>query len=442
MIDGFVTAHVDVKIMESLRSILGIAVFIGVAWTFSEGRRHVSWKLISSALGLQLVVALAVLKVPFIERGLDVISQGFVAVLSFANRGAQEVFGRLTSDAFEFSTVIGFRVVPAIIFFSSVTSVLYYYGILQKVVYGLAWIMKRTMKLSGAESLAAAANVFIGQTEALVMVRPYLNSMTRSEVMSLMTGGMATIAGTVLAAYIGFLGGDDPAQQALFGKHLITASILSAPAALMYSKLLVPETQDVNAEMEIADDDMGTNVFDAIARGTTQGLTLAFNVGAMIIVFVAFVTMINYLLSDVLGQLTGLNDLVASWSGGRYETFSMELIFGVLFAPFAWLMGIDSGSVMAAGQLLGEKLVINEFIAYLTFGGMKESGVLVDERSIILITYALCGFANFASMGIQIGGISSIAPSKRAVLCQLALRSVLAGNLACFTTACVAGMFI
>lgn len=428
--------------MEIIRSLIGISVFIGLAYAISENRSKISWRLILSAFGLQLILAVLVLKVPFFSDLLKGLSSFFVELINFANRGAQEVFGDLASDPFTYNTVIGFQVLPAIIFFAALTSMLYYFGILQKMVYALAWLMSKTMKLSGAESLAAAANVFIGQTEAPLVVKPYLEKMTRSEIMALMSGGFATIAGTVLAAFILFLAGEDDAQRALYGKHLITASILSAPAALLFAKLMVPETEKVSEELEIADDDLGSNVFDAISKGTTEGVRLALNVGAMIIVFIALVAMVNYVLGDVFGAKTGLNTWVASVTDGRFEAFTLEFIFGILFAPFAWLIGVESESLMVAGQLLGEKLVINEFFAFIHLGELKASGVITDERTVILLTYALCGFSNFPSMGIQIGGISAIAPTQRSTICGLAVKAVTAGSFACFMTACVAGMFL
>lgn len=431
-----------ILIMDILRSLIGISVFIGIAYAISENRSKISWKLILSALGLQFLLAVLVLKVPIFSNMLQALSGFFVELINFANRGAQEVFGKLASDPFTYNTVIGFQVLPAIIFFAALTSLLYYFGILQKMVYALAWVMSKTMKLSGAESLAAAANVFIGQTEAPLVVKPYLEKMTRSEIMALMSGGFATIAGTVLAAFILFLGGDDDAQRALYGKHLITASILSAPAALLFAKLMVPETEDVVEDLEISEDDLGSNAFDAISKGTTEGLRLAMNVGAMLIVFIGFVTMANYLLGDLLGAKTGLNSWVASITDGRFDSFTLEFIFGIIFAPVAWLIGVDSGNLMVSGQLLGEKLVINEFFAFIHLGELKASGAITDERTLILLTYALCGFSNFPSMGIQIGGISAVAPGQRSTICSLAIKAVTAGSFACFATACVAGMFV
>lgn len=298
------------------------------------------------------------------------------------------------------------------------------------------------MRLSGAESLAAAANVFIGQTEAPLVVKPYVSRMTRSELLALMTGGMATIAGAVMVAFIGFLGGEDRALQAEFGKHLLTASILSAPAAIVCAKLLLPETEKVSQKLDIDGDRMGVNVFDAATGGTTQGITLAFNVAAMLIVFIAFIAMFNYVLINWLGSWTGLNSWVATNFEGQFEAFSLQFLFGLIFSPVAWLIGVDWNSAMQVGQLLGEKLVLNEFVAYIHLGEMQAASAIQDPRAVIIATYALCGFANFASMGIQIGGISAIAPEQRGNLSQLALKSLIAGTVACLMTATIAGIFV
>ncbi|MGB0371970.1 MAG: NupC/NupG family nucleoside CNT transporter [Opitutales bacterium] len=428
--------------MEILRSIIGIAAFIGIAWALSENRKYNSWRLIASALGLQFVLAFLVLKVPFVAVIIDGATQFFISMIAFANDGAASVFGKLNTEAPNYGTIIGFRVLPAVLFFSALTAVLYYYGIPQKLVYALAWLMSRTMKLSGAESLAAAANVFFGQTQAPLVVKPYLEKMTRSEIMALMTGGFATVSGTLFGAYVIALAGEDPVQQELFGKHLISASILSAPAALLFAKLMVPETNRGSDSLEMTNADTGTNVFDAVCQGTTEGLRLALNVGAMLIVFIAMVTMVNYLIGDVFGAQTGLNVWVENITEGRFDRFSLEFVFGILFAPFAWLIGVNNSDLMVAGQLLGQKMVINEFVAFLSLGELKSTGMITDERSIILISYALCGFSNFASMGIQIGGISSVCPSQRPTICALALKALIAGSLACFATACVAGVFL
>ena len=295
------------------------------------------------------------------------------------------------------------------------------------------------MNLSGAESLSAAGNIFLGQTESPLLVRPYLDSMTRSEIMCLMTGGMATIAGGVLAAYMQYLGGDDPVQRALFAKHLLTASVMSAPAAVVAAKILVPETENFDRSMKISENRMGSNLLEAISNGTSDGLRLAVNVGAMLLVFTALIYMGNYMLHDLIGSWTGLNDLIVA--NTNYDGLSFQFIVGYAFAPIAWLMGIPSEDIVLVGQLLGEKTILNEFYAYSTLGEMKNAGVFAHEKSIIMATYILCGFANFASIGIQIGGIGALAPTRKGMLSKLGLYALLGGTLACLFTASIVGMF-
>ncbi len=330
-------------------------------------------------------------------------------------------------------------VLPTIIFFSALSSVLYYLGILQKVVGGFAWLMRKTLRLSGAESLAAAANVFIGQTEAPLVVKPYLERMTRSELLCLMVGGMATIAGSVFGAYMAMLGGDSEADRIYFGMHLLTASIISAPAAIVCAKMIYPEDQKVDHTVEISKEEAGSNFLDALSRGTTDGLKLAVNVGAMLLAFMAFVYLINLALAG-LGSF-GLNQWVTEQTLGAHKNFDLQFIMGILFAPVAWIIGIDPMHIMSIGQLLGEKTILNEFVAYLSLGDMKANGVL-DHRSVVIATYALCGFSNFASIGIQIGGISAIAPGQRNNLTAFGIYALIGGTIACLLTACVAGILI
>jgi CNT family concentrative nucleoside transporter len=329
-------------------------------------------------------------------------------------------------------------VLPTIIFFSALTSLFYYLGILQRVVYVFAWVMKKIMNLSGAESLAAAGNIFLGQTESPLLIKPYLSKMTRSEIMCLMTGGMATIAGGVLASYINFLGGDDPVQRLLFAKHLLTASVMSAPAAVVAAKILVPETEEFNKSMEIPKEKMGSNVLEAVANGTTEGIKLAVNVAGMLLVFIAIIYFLNYIMQDVIGHYSGLNEVVAA--NTAYKGFSLQFIIGYSCAPIAWLMGVPSEDIVYVGQLLGEKTIFNEFYAYTTLGSLKSAGAFVSEKSIIMATYMLCGFSNFASIGIQIGGIGSLAPDKKGLLSQLGMRALIGGTVACLMTAVLVGM--
>jgi CNT family concentrative nucleoside transporter len=386
----------------------------------------------------------------------------FTQLLSFTDAGAQFIFGNWPDSAEIFKLgaegrvnhtigyVFAFKVLPTVVFFSALTSLLYYLGILQKIVYGFAWVLSKTMRLSGAESLAAAANIFVGQTEAPLIVKPYISKMTNSEIMCLMTGGMATIAGGVFAAFIGFLGGDDIAAQQEFAKHLLTASILSAPAAIVCAKILFPETEKVNQNLDINKEKIGSGPLEAISTGTTDGIRLAVNVAGMILVFLAFIALINYLLINVIGgfdgigswRFTSLNEIIQS--NTIYEGFNLQMILGYLFAPLAWIIGIELNDIIIAGQLLGEKTVINEFIAYLSLKDIVANNlgnVLIQKRTIVILTYALCGFSNFASIGIQIGGIGSIAPNQRSTLAKLGLRSLIGGTLACLMTATIAGIF-
>ncbi len=430
--------------MEILRGLLGLIILIGIAFIFSKHKKRVNWKLVGSGLVIQLVLGLLVFKVPLFASVFGVFAGFFTQLLSFTDAGAEFIFGNLVSNLPEIKQTMGyifaFKVLPTVVFFSALTSLLYYLGILQKIVFAFAWILSKTMRLSGAESLAAAANIFVGQTEAPLVVKPYISKMSKSEIMCLMTGGMATIAGGVFAAFIGFLGGDDPAAQQEFAKHLLTASILSAPAAIICAKILYPETEKVDEKLDIDKETIGNGPLEAISNGTTDGIKLAVNVGGMILVFLAFIAMINFFLFDIIGNYTGLNETIAAAT--IYDGLNLQMILGYIFAPLAWVIGIDSQDMILSGQLLGEKTVINEFIAYLSLKEMitADGGAMLTNRSVVILTYALCGFSNFASIGIQIGGISSLAPNQRGTLAKLGMRALIGGTLACLMTATIAGM--
>ncbi|MEL6254875.1 MAG: nucleoside transporter C-terminal domain-containing protein [Bacteroidota bacterium] len=423
-----------------LRGIFGIFVLLGICWLFSSNRKKIDWKLVAAGIGLQLIFAL-LLKVPFVNDLFRYIADIFVTVLNFTQAGSSFLFLDLV-DIPKSGYIFAFQVLPIIIFFSALTSLLYYLGILQRIVYLFAVIMSKTMKLSGAESTAAAGNIFIGQTEAPLLVKPYLAKMTRSEIMSLMTGGMATIAGSVFGAYIGYLGGANPEQQLEFARHLLTASIMSAPAALVAAKMLVPETEEINRDLMIPKDRIGNNVLDAITNGATDGLKLAVNVAVMLLVFIAMIKAVNFLFADVIGYYTGLNEWVASSTEGKFQTFSLEYVFGLCLAPIAWVVGVPTDDIMVIGQLFGEKTIASEFVAYASLGEMKAAGQIVHYKSLIIATYALCGFANFASIGIQIGGIGALAPNQRKTLSELGVKSMVGGTIAAFITAVLAGMLI
>lgn len=424
------------------RGLLGMFVLLLLCWLMSSNRRAINWKLVFTGLGLQLAFALGVLKVPFINSMFEVAGNFFVSILNFTQEGALFVFGDLAINSDSIGFIFAFQILPTIVFFSALTSVLFYFGIIQKLVWALAWVMKKTMGLSGAESLSAAGNIFLGQTEAPLLIKPYIDNMTKSELLTLMGGGMATIAGGVMAAYIGFLGGDDPVRQLFYAKHLLAASVMSAPAAVVAAKMILPQTEKVNEEMEISEEKIGHNLLEAISNGTTDGIKLAVNVGAMLLVFLAMVAMVNYVLSDIIGSYTGLNDQIASFTGGKYNEFTLQLILGYVGAPLSWLMGVCKEDIYLVGQLLGEKIILNEFVAYVSLGELKSAGMFAEEKSIIIATYILCGFANIPSIGIQIGGIGAIAPKSRTKLSQLGLQALIVGTFASFFTAVLVGMLI
>jgi len=433
---------VGVSFHSVWRGLLGMGFLLLVCFLLSSKRRHIDWRLVATGLSMQILFAVLVLKVPFIASIFDWASSQVVTFLKFSEKGAEFVFGGLVTDLDTFGYIFAFQVLPTIIFFSAFTSLLYYLGILQFIVKGFAWVMSRTMHLSGAESLAAAANIFIGQTESPLVVKPYLDKMTKSEMLCLMVGGMATIAGGVLAAFIAFLGGDSDAEKILFTKHLLTASIMSAPAAVIIAKMLYPETEKVERTLDISKDKIGSNVLDAISRGTTEGLKLAVNVGAMLLVFTAIIAVVNWVMVDMIGNVTGLNETITETSGGRYQGLSLQYILGKIFAPVAWIIGVPAQDITLVGQLLGEKTILNEFYAYTTLSSLKSDGLLSNYRSIVIATYALCGFANFASIGIQIGGIGVLAPSQRVTLSRFGIKALIGGTVAALLTATIAGMLI
>jgi CNT family concentrative nucleoside transporter len=442
--ETFVSATKPEKNITSdiLRGILGITTLIFICFLFSRNRKNINWNVVWKGLLVQLIFAICILKVPFVQSGFEWLSSIFVTILGFTREGSLFLFGRLIDNTESFGYIFAFQVLPTIIFFSAITSVLFYYGILQKVVLFFARIMRRLFHLSGAESLATVGNIFLGQTESPLLVKPYIKNMTLSELFCLMSGGMATIAGGVLAAYIGFLGGNDPVTQLFFAKHLLAASVMSAPAAIVASKIIFPETQKISAEIKITSQDLGSNVLEALSIGTTQGLKLAVNVGAMLLVFIAFIAMVNYFLGNVIGQFLGFNSWVIDISGGQYQSFSLEFILGYALAPITWLMGVCKEDIVLVGQLLGEKIVLNEFVAYISLGELKNGAQFFENKSVIIATYILCGFANFASIGIQIGGIGTLAPSRTKDLSKLGMLSLVSGTMACLFTAVIVGMII
>ena len=429
------------------RAVIGVVGLLALAYLFSEDRRRVNWRVIGGGLALQFAIALGVLRLSWIEAFFGWIAGLFATALDISVQAAAFVFGPLSdivmmNAAFEGrGFVFAFMALPSILFFSALSSLLYYFGILQLVVRGMAWIMSRVMRLSGAESLAAAANVFVGQTEAPLLVKPYVPKMTRSEILALMVGGMATIAGSVFAIYMGMLGGEDEQSKLEFGKFLLCASAMNAPAALLMAKVLVPEREEVSQNLTVSRESIGRNPIDALANGTTQGLQLALNVAAMLIAFYAVIMLVNEMLAFVGGiALFGeanLNKWIQETSGERFDVLSLQALFGFLFAPIAWLIGVSSHEILQVGQLIGTKIFATEFFAYAELAGMKEEGL--SPHSVFLSTFALCGFANFMSIGIQIGGIGALAPDRRGDLASLGVKALFGGTMASLLSATIAG---
>ena len=424
------------------RGVLGMVTLIFVAFLFSSNRKAIDWKIVLIGLTFQLLIAIGVLKVEFIKTIFEFIGGLFVSVLDFTRAGSKFLFEGLVVDMDTFGFIFAFQVLPTIIFFSALTSVLFYLGIIQKVVKGMAWLLSKALKISGAESLSVAGNIFLGQTEAPLLIKAYLEKMNKSEMLLVMIGGMATVAGAVLAAYIGFLGGDDPELRLFYAKHLLAASVMAAPGAIVISKILYPQTENVNTDVSVSQEKIGSNFLDAIANGTTEGLKLAVNVGAMLLVFVAFIAMFNGILGWI-GDITSINGWINS--NTTYQSLSLELILGYIFAPLMWLIGVAKEDMALMGQLLGIKLAASEFIGYIQLRDMKDISNAIHlnyEKSIIMATYMLCGFANFASIGIQIGGIGSLAPGQRKTLSKFGMKALIGGTIASLISATIAGMII
>ena len=433
--------------MEYLRGFAGLLFILAIAYLFSANRRGIDWRLVVIGVSIQLFFGLLIGKVEVAENVFIFISEKFVKFLSFAQKGAKFLYGDLAKNSDGMTGVkhnLGFlfvfQALPTVIFFSAITSGLYYLGILQKVVFGFAWVMAKTMRLSGSESLSASANIFMGQTEAPLLIRPFISNMTQSELHCVMVGGMATLAGSVLAAYVSFLGGGDPVEQSKYATYLLSASIMNAPAAIVLSKMFLPETErdKIDMTLKVNKEQIGSSVVEALANGASDGLKLALNIGGMLLAFIAVIYALNWMLVDFVGALTGLNEFVQQSTNGVYTGFSMQYILGQVFRIFAFCIGVSWEESLQVGSLLGQKMVINEFVAYLDLANMKSAGTL-SEKSIRIATYALCGFANFSSIAIQIGGIGGMAPNRTGDLARLGFRAMVAASLATMMTATIAG---
>jgi len=423
------------------KGVLGMAVLLVIAFILSNNRKKINWKTVGFGLSAQLLLAIGVLKVPFIRGIFEFLGSIFISILDYTRAGSTFLFGNLMNVE-TFGFVFVFQILPTIIFFSALTSLLFYLGVIQVIVKGLAWVLTKLLNVSGPESLSVAGNIFLGQTEAPLMIKAYLEKMTRSEILLVMVGGMATLAGGVLAAYIGFLGGEDPELRLLYAKHLLAASVMAAPGAIVISKMLYPQIESIDSEVNVSHEQIGSNMLDAIANGTTEGLKLAANVAAMLLVFVAFIAMFNGILGK-LGEWIQVNSWIAANS--PYTQLSLEAILGTIFAPLMWLIGVAREDMLLMGQLLGIKLASSEFVAYIQLAELKDllnPVHLKFQKSVIMATYMLCGFANFASIGIQIGGIGSLAPSQRKTLSEFGIKALIGASLASLLSATIAGMIL
>ncbi|HZY10592.1 MAG TPA: nucleoside transporter C-terminal domain-containing protein [Bacteroidota bacterium] len=447
------------NLISTVRGIIGVGVIIGIAFLFSNNKKRVNWRLVSMGLLIQFTFAVIIilnepLRNYFAPFGwpkdlIDLIGRGVVSLIGFTTEGSKFVFGKLAinsgSDSLGF--FFAFQVLPTIIFVSSLTSILYYLGILQRVVQYMAWLMARLMGTSGAESLSNTANIFVGQTEAPLIIRPYISTMTQSELLTIMTGGMATIAGGVMAAYIQMLGQsfaevrglEIDAAQVKFAVQLLAASVMAAPASLAISKIIYPEIGEPMTKgiVKLKVEKQGSNLIEAAAMGASDGLKLAANVAAMLLTFIALIAMVNYLLL-ILGDVTGLNTYLTNIFN---KPLSLQLLFGLILQFLAYAIGVPSSDALNFGSLIGTKVVMNEFVAYLDLSELIKQGALT-EKGVTMATFALCGFANFSSIAIQIGGISPMAPERRKDLAALGLRAVLGGTLSTLLTATIAGILI
>lgn len=429
-----------------LRGVIGMVSLLLIAFIFSSNRRAINWRTVGIGLLLQIGIAIGILKVSFVQQIFDFVGGIFVLILDFTRAGSDFLLGNLVNTE-SVGYIFVFQVLPTIVFFSALTSLLFYLGIIQVVVRAMALVLSKLLNISGAESLSVTGNIFLGQTEAPLMIKAYLSKMTRSEILLVMIGGMATVAGGVMASYIQYLGGNDPVMRLMFARHLLAASVMAAPGAIVISKILYPQTEKFSNDSHVSMENVGSNVLDAIANGTTDGLKLAANVGAMLLVFVAFIAMLNYILNWIGGlgtdNIPSLNQIIAE--NTVYSGLSLEMILGTIFSPIMWLIGIAKEDVMLMGQLLGIKLASSEFVAYTQLSILKDIASaphLMYNKSVIIATYMLCGFANFASIGIQIGGIGALAPNQRKTLSEFGLKAVLGGSLASLMSATIAGMII
>ena len=433
--------NAGLSLISLSRGVFGMFFLIFIAYLFSNNRKAIVWKTVGIGLIIQVFIAIGVLKINFVKGLFETIGGFFIKVLEYTGEGTKMLLGEFGNTE-TYGFIFVFQALPVIIFFSALSSILYYFGIIQKLVGFLAWGLTKIFKVSGAESLSVAGNIFLGQTEAPLLIKAYLEKMNRSEIFLVMVGGMATVAGSVLGAYIGFLGGDDPIMQLEFAKSLLAASVMAAPGAIVISKIIYPQTEEIKTDISISSDRIGSNLLSAISIGTGEGIKMAVNVAAMLLVFIALIAMVSSIFTGI-GDLIGINTWIAS--NTPYESFSIEFLLGYLFAPLMWIIGVATEDVALMGQLLGVKIVASEFVGYTQLVDLKNSMSPTHfsyQKSVIMATYMLCGFANFASIGIQIGGIGIIAPKIRKLLTELGFKAMIAGSIVSLMSATIAGIIL
>ena len=433
--------HQGMSLESLLRGLVGMFVLIMIAYALSNNRKKIPWRVVGLGLLAQLIIAIGVIKILWIKIFFEFISSLFVKLLEYTQVGTQMLLGQF-GDVDQYGFVFVFQALPIIIFFSALTSLFYYFGIIQKLVKFLAWGLKKLLGISGSESLAVAGNIFLGQTEAPLLIKAYLEKMTRSELFLVMVGGMATVAGSVMGAYIGFLGGDDPIERLAFAKSLLAASVMAAPGSVVIAKIMYPQKEKIPELINVSSVSAGNNLLNAISNGTTEGVKMAVNVGAMLLVFISLIALVNGLFSGF-GDAVGLNAWVNE--NTPFTSFSLEFVMGYLFAPLMWLIGVAADDMALMGQLLGIKIVASEFVGYVQLAELKSVINTLHfgyQKSVVMGTYMLCGFANFASIGIQIGGIGILAPGQRKNLSELGLKAMVAGSLVSLMSATIAGALI
>lgn len=427
-------------LISLLRGLLGIFVVLGIAYAMSYDRKRIDWKLVGGGLFMQIVFALAVLYVPFIGWMLEGFGKVFIKLMDFTQAGLNFLLGPYASRSAGFSFLI--HSLPIVIFFSALVSMFYHWGIIQRVVGGLSWVLRRFMNISGSEGLVTSGNIFMGMTESPVLIKNYLPTMNRSEIFLVMVSGMGTIAGSVMGTYIGMLAGDDPVSKVMFAKHLLSASLMAAPGSIVLAKMLCPQTEEASDKVVMLEKEGHSTVLDAISSGTVTGVKLMTNIAAMLLVFISLVALANYVTEGVIGRYTGLNDWIVQITDGKAQGLTFQFILGVILSPFMWLIGVPSQDIMLVGSLLGQKTILNEFVAYFQLQQWKDAGLFVYEKSILMSTYILCGFANISSIGILLGGMGVLAPEKKGMIIRFGVPAMIGGALVSVLSATIVGMIL